>query len=66
MPLLQTGSRSANGFSATTPKADFPADFNFGTRSREVMDLAFNSRAVLQQEEIKRRLECVASGGPKL
>jgi hypothetical protein len=30
------------------------------------MDPAFNSRAVLRQEEIKRRLECVASGGPEL
>jgi hypothetical protein len=29
MPLPQTGSRSANGFSATASWADFPADFQF-------------------------------------
>src|SRR6267142_5086708 len=28
-PLPQTGSRSANGFSATASWASFPADFNF-------------------------------------
>src|ERR1700683_3586625 len=32
-PLPNTSSRSANGFSATDSRTDFPTDFNFGVRA---------------------------------
>jgi hypothetical protein len=42
MPLPQTASRSAKGFSATASWADYPADFNLSTRSREVTSMSRN------------------------